>query len=466
MPDTHNSNSPIIIIGAGYSGLSCAIRLLQHGYKVHLLEAAKQPGGRARSIHFKHFFSTQAIDNGQHIMLGAYHETLALLSSIGLKEQDILIRQRLKLNLFAPDKTTVRLITAGLPAPLHLLFALLTMQGVKLNERLYAIRMAITLAFKKFHLTQDISVLALLKQYQQSPKCIQALWQPLCLATMNTPIHYASAQIFLNVLRDCFSKHKNDADLLFFKYDLSTSFSTPACQYIVQHNGRLSCASRVSRISIIEQNNKQQFIVKTKQQSFSAQTIVLATPAHVSRQLLDNCCHNKQSLSQTHYLQPHNSSLDYYYEPICTVYLQYPDNTQLPEIMLGFYHSLGQWAIDRRSCQQNGLIAVVISGPGKHLSMNHQQLVEAIHIELKLCIKDLQPCLDYRVVTEQRATFSCRVDISQQRPLNETQIPGLLLAGDYTASDYPATIEAAVRSGLKAAELIISQKKSEDRLRK
>jgi len=126
--------------------------------------------------------------------------------------------------------------------------------------------------------------------------------------------------------------------------------------------------------------------------------------------------------------------------------------------MIGLYDTIGQWAIDRSLCRQAGLIAVVISGPGKHIQLSHKQLAETVHNELCRCMPGIPEWLDFRVTTEQRATFSCRVNIEQQRPENNTLVPGLFLAGDYTSTHYPSTLEGAIKSGINAARLIINKK--------
>lgn len=466
--DTDNTTAsrPVIIAGGGWSGLACAVTLARHGVKVHLLESARQTGGRARGVLFKkpfpeirpeqHSSEQQTVDNGQHIMLGAYHATLSLFKTIGLDEAQILDRQRLSLNLFSPLKPFICLSTPPLPAPLHLIAGLINLRGISLAERFSAIKMSLLLALKKYSLKADISVHELLKHYGQSAQLIQVLWEPLCLATMNTPIQHASAQVFVNVLKDSFSRHRADSDLLFFKKDLSQVFCQPAQKYIHEHNGSISLASKVRQVTIKHATKKDfcDFIISTKDMDYHTDTLVLATPPRITDSLL----HSQTNCSTMHsssFLIPRNADLTYYYEPICTIYLYYPPTVQLASTMVGFIDTIGQWAVDRSVCRQAGLIAVVISGPGKHIHMPHKQLAAIIHNELIVCMPDLPQWLDYRIITEHKATFSCRVNIEARRPHNKTIIPGLFLAGDYTNTHYPATLESAVKSGIQAAEQVL-----------
>ncbi len=443
-----SADNTVHIIGAGWSGLACAVALAEAGIPVVVLEAAPQAGGRARTVRYKKSLSSLALDNGQHIMLGAYHNTLQLFRRLGINEQDILIRQTLALTLYSTHHPVIRLKTPALPAPLHLIYALLNFDNIIWSDRFKVIRMLIKLRFQKFRLQSDISVYELLHHHLQPDTIIQALWEPLCLATMNTPVKQASAQVFLRVLEQSFNHRAQDSDLLFFKTDLSSAFCEPAIAYIQQKGGQVLFSCRVRKIEAISASRfGSRFIIHTKSAQFESSQLVLATPAYITAQLQQ----------QNFNLIPPGSSLKFSYEPICTIYLQYPEQLQLPQIMSGFFNSFSQWAIDHSLNQQPGLIAVVISSSGKHLQLSDQQLANTIHNELKLIINNLPHYLDYQVVIDKRATFNCHVNINAQRPDYITSRRHLYLAGDYTRTGYPATLEGAVTSGLNAAHYIIDQ---------
>ncbi|MCP3852445.1 MAG: NAD(P)-binding protein [Gammaproteobacteria bacterium] len=442
----------VCIIGAGWSGLACAVKLCQHGYKVTLLESSKHEGGRARNVTFKHFMTNQAMDNGQHIMLGAYHSTLKLFKQIGIQEKDALFRQSLELNLYSKDHPFIRLKSSKLPAPLNLLYAFLKMHGLTLNERLKIIKMATQLAISNYQLKEDVSVQELLKTHSQPKKVVKALWEPLCLATMNTPIQVASARVFLNVLKDSFSHSRKDSDLLFFKQSLSDAFVTPALKYICSNGGRVLSSEKI--ISITKHSKKNQcnealFTLASSTNQYHCSNLVIATQAEQADKLL-------KTISEQSLLKPNEASLNFQYEPICTVYLQYTPSIRLPKAMIGLFGTMAQWAIDRSVCNQPGLIAVVISGPGEHIKMQHKQLANTVHNELSKCTNDRPQLQGFQVITEKRATFSCQTNIDQQRPENTTSCKGLYLAGDYTDTHYPATLEGAIRSGEESAQKIIN----------
>lgn len=390
-------------------------------------------------------------------MLGAYHYTREILHILGLDETKILEHKSLELTMFSPEHKSISLKAPPLPAPLHLLYGLLSMKGLTWASRFKAIKFAISLALSNFKLPEDISVRTLLKQYNQSDEIINTLWEPLCLATMNTPIDYASAMVFVHVLKDSFSKKRQDSDLLFFKSDLSQFFCVPAMNYIQENNSQIHCVHRVKNLQILHANNTDtdpRFRVNTQKMSFHSQRLILATPAHISNKLLQSI--NKiDTLPPRSLLLPDTASLSFTYEPICTIYLQYPEQIKLPKKMIGFFNTTAQWAIDRSINHQPGLIAVIISGPGIHTQMSRETLVKKVHKELCSSVYELPAPLYYKVITEKRATFSCHVNVHHKRPVNQTQLPGLFLAGDYTDTHYPSTLEGAIKSGVLAARQVI-----------
>ena len=140
------------------------------------------------------------------------------------------------------------------------------------------------------------------------------------------------------------------------------------------------------------------------------------------------------------------------YEPIVTVYLQYARAPCMGFPMIGFVDACTQWLFDRGAISgHEGLLAAVISASGRHQSHTHRTLAQQVHAEIAAAF----PCVGSpqwtQVIEEKRATFACVPDL--ERPDQRTPIPGLFLAGDYTRSDYPATLEAAVQSGLRCADL-------------
>ena len=141
------------------------------------------------------------------------------------------------------------------------------------------------------------------------------------------------------------------------------------------------------------------------------------------------------------------------HQPIYTVYLQYPASVTLPHPMLGLHQRIGQWLFDKgQIAEQHGLIAAVISAEGIHQNLSQDELAQKVDSELREEFGIADAPLWVKVIAEKRATFCCLPDL--QRPPQQTALPHLFLAGDYTAGDYPATLEGAVMSGIQCANLI------------
>lgn len=425
----------IAIVGGGMAGLAAAVKLTQQGQSVTLFEAAPNLGGRARGLDYKGL----RLDNGQHILLGAYHETLSLLTLVGVDESAVLTRLPLRLQVKNLLSRADFLLKANplLPAPLHILYGLLAANGVSISEKLSAIRFMVSMRLKRFMLKQDQSLTSLLTAHHQSPAFIQFLWEPLCLAALNTPLAQASAQIFLNVLRDSFTKKKQDADVLLANTDLSALISEPIATYLRKNGSVVETSTAIERIT--PTNNG--FDLQTKTQQYQFERVILACGPHQLKNFVE-------TLPKLSTLTEH-----FNYQPITTVYLQYAEDVILPEPMIGIVNSLGQWVFDRgQIVGQKGLIAVVISA---HAPFKQTQaaLAEQIAGELKQVFPHLAQPIWHKVITEKRATFNC--EYALKKPENTTSYANLYVAGDYTKGDYPATIEGAVRSGIKAATLIV-----------
>lgn len=421
----------VAVVGAGWAGLAAAVTLAEQSVAVEVFEASRQLGGRARRVTLEGL----ELDNGQHILIGAYSETLRLARAAGVD----LARAFLRVPLEFRSAAGFRLRAAPLPPPAHLLVGLLRARGVPFGARIAAVRLMAAHRRRAYRLAQDETVQTWLDRHRQPDAVCAALWRPLCTAALNTPVARASAQVFLNVLRDTIEGERGASDLLLPRVDLSALFPDPAARRVESLGGRIRLGAAVRRIECAEG-----FRLDGAERRFS-HLIIACAPQHAGTLLA--------GLPGLEPLANRLARLEY--EPIHTCYLQYPERVALPFPMLGFQDGLAQWAFDRGGLSgQRGLVACVLSGAGAHESLSPAALADALHAELARALPGLPVPTWWRVIAEKRATFSCRVGL--ERPPNVTPIPNLFLAGDYTASDYPATLEAAVRSGVAAARLALT----------
>ncbi|MDX8379007.1 MAG: hydroxysqualene dehydroxylase HpnE [Gallionella sp.] len=422
----------VAIIGGGYAGMTAAVTLASQGVQVTLFESAKQLGGRARGLTYK---NTQ-LDNGQHLLLGCYQQTLRLIEQVGGNLDEAFLRLPLQLDL----QGHFSLRAPRLPAPLHLLIALLCARGLSWTERLSATRFMQRLRKMDFKLSSDLSVTDFLAQHQQSHTLVQKLWEPLCIAALNTPIQIASAQVLLNVLRDALNQTRADSDMLLPRCDLTTLFPLRAARYIKKREGHVLTSCGVECLTPHQNGMK----ITTKRGDLYFSHVICALAPVAAAKLLKPIAELAPVVAQINALQ---------HQPIYTVYLQYPPLVKLPQAMLGLHQCFSQWLFDKgQIAEQHGLIASVISAEGVHQALSPDELAQKVRCELQDKFQITDAPRWFKVIAEKRATFACTPGLA--RPPQQTALPQLLLAGDYTAGDYPATLEGAVRSGLHCAYLL------------
>lgn len=435
----------IVIAGAGWSGLAAGIELSRANIQVTLIEAARNAGGRARRVETR----DMVFDNGQHLMLGAYSELLRLLRVLGVSEGQALRRRSLCLEMRSPRDDMLRLALPSLPAPWHALAGFVQAEGLSWRERYRALALCVQIFFSGFKLAQDVSVADWLLRAGQPEHLIHALWEPLCLAALNTPLHQASARVFIRVLREAFAGGRSDADMLLPRADLGAVFPDPALRFVHEHGGAVRFAERIASLDIRDGRIAG---VTTQRERIAADHVIIATSPSEALRLL----------------QPHPLLQDISrqlaglrHEPICTVYLQYPPEVRLGCEMLGLLDGPGQFIFDLGDTGHPGRMAVVISGPGLHMTQDNAVLGDEVTRQVGGHFPAWPAPSHTFVIREKRATFSCRVDIDTLRPTTRTPVAGCWLAGDYTATGLPATLEGALRSGVSAARAIIATRSSD-----
>jgi squalene-associated FAD-dependent desaturase len=418
--------------------MATAVSLAERGIPVTVFESAKQLGGRARGV----VHNGMQIDNGQHLLLGCYRETLRLIELVGGNIGQDFLRLPLQLDLHGHFS----LRAPRLPAPLHLLAALLNAQGLTWRERLDAVRFMLTLRRMDFCLPADMAAAKLLALHGQNGNLMFKLWEPLCIAALNTPIHKASAQVLLNVLRDSLNRTRADSDMLLPRVDFTALFPQRAAAYIGQHGGKVYTSCGVEAIT----QEGDEIELMTTQGAHIFTHVACATPPAIAAKLLRAIPALEHTVAQIDNLE---------HQPIYTVYLHYPPHVRLPHPMLGLHQRYSQWLFDKGQISgQHGLIASVISAEGIHQELPQDELAQKVIAELREEFGIIDTPEWFKIIAEKRATFCCSPNL--QRPSQQTALPRLWLAGDYTAGDYPATLEGAVLSGLRCANQITEERKT------
>ena len=430
----------VAVIGAGWAGCAAAVEATRRGHRVTLFEATPVAGGRARRVDSPRTKSGMVLDNGQHILIGAYSECLKLMAELGVDETTALLR--LPLTLQWPDGGGLKLPQSPwLPTPLDALVGIALARGWSWRDKLSLLKTATAWQLGRFQCPPQQSVADVCKG--MSPMIMATLIEPLCVSALNTPLERASGQVFLRVMRDALFTGNAGSNLLLPRADLSALLPDAALAWLGRHSGQVMLGTRVHSIAPSATSTGHGWTVTCAgpQSHEVFDRVILACPPVEAARLAASCGVLCQTwLSQTLGLQ---------HEAIATVYLQASEAaaTSLRQPMLALRSTPefpAQFVFDRGQLGgPPGLLAFVISasvGPGSVLTQ--QVLAQA---DAQLGLRDLQAV---QTIVEKRATFACSPGLV--RP-GMGIAPGLLACGDYIEGPYPATLEGAVRSGLEAA---------------
>lgn len=427
----------LAVIGAGWAGMAAAVQASSAGHGVCVFEASRLLGGRARGLYGSlPDGSTVALDNGQHILIGAYTETLRLMRHVGVDPDAALLR--LPLALTFPDGAGLRF--SRLPTPLDALAAILGARGWSLRDKLGLLRAAVGWQLARFRCDASLTVATLCARL--SPRVMHELMEPLCVSALNTPASRASAQVFLRVMKDALFGVQGGSQLLLPRFDLSALFPAAAAQWLQQHGGELRLGARVTQL----QAQGAQWRVDG--QPFDV--VILAAPASEAARLVAAAAPSTPDLiaNQLHPWIDTTSAVQF--ESITTVYAWGRQaSLRAPMLALRSDEAVtpAQFVFDRGQLGgPAGLLAFVVSASrGSHEDLQARVLQQA-RAQLGLELQAVQ------TVVEKRATFACTPGLV--RPAMQIA-PGLLACGDYVAGPYPATLEGAVRSGLNAASAVL-----------
>lgn len=420
------------IIGGGWSGLAAAVELALSGHRVTVYESGKTLGGRARSIDT----SDGVLDNGLHLMIGAYTECLRLMECVapGSSHSGFL---RLPLTLDYPEGVSIK--APRLPAPFHLAAALLFAKGLSWRDRFDAIRFIQHL--KRIDFQPDASLTVAEAIAGQADGVRRYLWEPLCVAALNTPIEQSSFRVFARVLHDSLMGKADNSNLLIPARDLGSLFPLPAQAWLERNGHAVLSQCRVESISPDLQLSHSKGTVRHEK-------LILATSPHQAARLLaplPDCAAIVRDMERLSY------------QPIVTVYVEYGEALSFATPLLGWVDPVPLFLFDLQASHgRRGWLAAVASADGPHLLWDDSRWQHEIHARvLQATGKSISPPRIVKRITEKRATFTCSPSMS--RPACKTPVKGLYLSGDYVDGPYPSTLEGAVRSGVQCAQTLLSE---------
>jgi hydroxysqualene dehydroxylase len=422
-----------VIIGAGWAGCAAALTLARAGAHVTVFEAAKIAGGRARRVEK----DGRAFDNGQHLLLGAYERSLAMIHSLHGARVDEVIDQRSLALVAAPGNATQVAVRAGnLPAPLHLLVAMLTAKGLSFAEKLRVCAWCAKTLYGNFDESQS-ATMTVAELIREQPRVARLwLWEPLCVAALNTPAERASACVFVEVLRRAFLGSKQASEMVIPRVDLTALLPDPALAEVTQLGGDVRLGVAVNSVESVDGKVK----VSTRAGDEFFDHIIIATgPQHIERLF---------SLSPN-LTEAYAKLFNLSYEPISTLHYEFlagVDPESSPMLMLD--GEPGQWLFTHRLAGGRVRASVVISA--HHRNESAEDLLRDGLAQLRRSFALPNPAWQ-QAVTEKRATYSCAPQQSALLKTLPKSIGNIHFAGDWCVPELPATLESAIIAGERAA---------------
>ncbi|MBD3267293.1 FAD-dependent oxidoreductase [bacterium] len=433
----------IVILGGGIAGLAAATRLVEQGYQITLIEKKPFLGGRAYSIIDRK--TGEAIDNGQHVVMGCYHHTFQLLNRLGVQHG---VRVQKTLSIPYKSKTGVQetLHCPPLPGPLHLLAGLWGMKSLSLNDYWAALRFGLNLR-KENPAIKGESVEEFCQRLKQTPPLRKYMWDPICISALNETPEQACAELFVPVLQQAFFGSRQDASLGFPTLSFAKLLGESGTQFFQKNNANLLLGDKATRLN----GDKKKVNSVTLQSGKTIPCDICVSALHATQlhQLAGD-----SSLTNSIWVPKLN------YSPILSVYLWFETSFTQDEISCLLDGDF-EWALFRSNFMQPGehksfCVCLLISAARKYQKWKRTDLVQAALNDLHATYPKSQTAkmISSSVFWEPKATFAPNPMIGCKRPGTRSEIPNFYLAGDWTDTGLPATIEGAALSGHLCAEMI------------
>jgi squalene-associated FAD-dependent desaturase len=422
----------VVVVGGGFAGLSAAASLAARGARVVVFEARPSPGGRASS--FTDPATGEPVDNGQHIVAGAYHETFRFLDRIG-SSRNVRMQPSLSLDVIDAGGSQSHFACPRLPSPLHLLVGLFSWSALGWPDRMAGLRMGLRGVPRP-----EETVRAWLLRIGQTAHLIELLWEPLAVAALNQSIDTAAAGAFAIVI-DRILESRASSSLGLALVPLDELYVTPAQTFIEARGG----AVKSGRAAVIGAWPAASLSVRAGDQEIWPRAIICAVPWFGLRAAFDPL---PPPLAAVFDAADATPAL-----PIVTVNL-WLDRAVTDATFVGLPGRTMQWVFDKRRLfgESASHLSLVSSGAEAVVAKSNEEIVALALDELRAACPAARDAVVRRaiVVRERKATFSVAPGLPPRPPVR-TGIPGLFLAGDWIGNDLPATIEGAVTSGHAAA---------------
>lgn len=439
-------SSSVIVLGGGLAGLSAAVRLAEGGRKVTVVEATKAPGGRARS--FPDAATGRELDNGQHLVMGCYRETLAFLRTIDATD-GIYFQKDLSIRMVKPGGQRLSLDCPPLPAPMHLAVGLLTMRGLGVLDKVAAMRAGLVLRGEVQRPDDNETCDSWLRRLGQTAALRNAFWDPMIWGTLNDDPLVSSAAMFTAVLERAFLSTRDASRLGVPKVPLSRLYVDQALAYLRARGCEIRLGEPARALDIT--GTQITGVALKSGETLRADAIVSAVPPHAFLDLLPGSWPAHPVYQDIARLRT---------SPIVNLWFT-TDRAPFSEPFVGLVGGPLHWMFNRSQIEGSVggevLLNCTISGARACIDDPPEALQDLLRVELERYFPGrVPPIRQFRAIKEKRATISHAAGTYHCRPETLGPIRGLYMAGDWTRTGLPATIESAVQSGHDAARTLLA----------
>lgn len=425
----------ILIIGGGLSGLSSAVLLSKIGYSVEIIESTPKLGGRTYSLNYNGI----NVDNGQHILMECYNNTLEYIDIIGSRDL-FEFQKSLSINYVNDRKELFKFKIPKYFYPINSLIGLMTFRLLKVKDRLSILKMLLKLKKNETNIFIDITVHEFLSRNNQSEEVISSFWESLVVSTMNTTTKIASTKMFIDMIKIIFFTDKRSFNIVIPKVDLSKALIDPAIQYLKAKGVQISTSERLLSVSI--EKGKAIQVITNKRTITDFDLLISSIPEY--------------SLNKVDFINSTQSIAlpKLKYSPIVTVHVWLNYNP-FNEKMYNLVGSQFDWLFNHGTH-----ISLVKSNASELVTMDKNLVIKIVFSELKkyFTILSKTEIKSYIVLKEKHATFVPDIDSIKQRQSISNLIKNFYICGDWTNTGLPGTIEGAIKSGKLIANEIISEK--------
>jgi len=444
----------VVVIGGGLAGLAASAALAEHGADVTLLESRPRLGGRASS--FLDTTTNELIDNCQHVALGCCTNFLHLCKSLGVADQ---FHRESELCFIGPAGTRNRFSAGLLPAPFHLMSSFRRLDYLSRADKRALARGLRKLAAEQVTPDDPRSFLDWLKTQNQPQSAIDRFWHVVLVSALSETLDRIDIPNARKVFVDSFLANKRGWEMLVSKDPLDVLYDGKITDELTSRGVTIRLQSGVNQLQI--QNGRIASAELRSGETISADYFILAVPHHQVAKILPEQLRESSEFSQLEKLET---------APISSVHLWF-DRPAIPNRHAVLIGRLSQWVFNRtellgKKSGQGYSYQVVISASREIKNRSQDDVLNEVLNELQSIWPEAnrENLTHWRMVTEHRAVFSVRPGSEQFRPNQQSSIENLQLAGDWTKTGWPATMEGAVRSGFLAAENILNQSGSAAKL--